>query len=403
MTAVMRGPREVAGAITASTLTTVAVFLPLGFVGGLVSQFFLPFALTVTFALLASLICALTVVPVLAYLFIDRVTLNVDETGEPKRSFWVHVYVPVITTALRNRRTQWAVLDRGCGPVRRLGVARPEPADPVHQRRLGEDPGRRRRSADGDELEGGPRPGRQGRGDHPGQTRGRARPDERPGRGRDRLQHAPRGRSAAGPPTAPRSPSGSTRRPISRPRRPPSTRPSPRSTPTASTTSISEAAGFTSNNLNVIVSGQDPALVGAASDAVVGEAEDPDRPGQRPERRGQGQPAGPGDRRSEQGDPDRLHGRPGRGGGPERTLADGGDHGHARRRDHGRGGRPARSRGDDLDRRPQEASGRDRSQGRRSAQSRRSRRSTPRAASPGSTRRPPRRSAPRSPARTPVP
>ena len=68
LTAAINGPREVAGAITASTLTTVAVFLPLGFVGGLVSQFFLPFALTVTFALLASLVCALTVVPVLGLL-----------------------------------------------------------------------------------------------------------------------------------------------------------------------------------------------------------------------------------------------------------------------------------------------------------------------------------------------
>ena len=64
--AVISGTREVASAITSSTLTTVAVFLPLGFVGGIVSQFFLPFALTVTFALLASLLCALTVVPVLA-------------------------------------------------------------------------------------------------------------------------------------------------------------------------------------------------------------------------------------------------------------------------------------------------------------------------------------------------
>ena len=42
LTASINGPQEVAGAITASTLTTVAVFLPLGFVGGLVSQFFLP-------------------------------------------------------------------------------------------------------------------------------------------------------------------------------------------------------------------------------------------------------------------------------------------------------------------------------------------------------------------------
>ena len=53
------GTREVAGAITASTLTTVAVFLPLGFVHGLASEFFRPFALTVTFALLCSLAVAL--------------------------------------------------------------------------------------------------------------------------------------------------------------------------------------------------------------------------------------------------------------------------------------------------------------------------------------------------------
>jgi HAE1 family hydrophobic/amphiphilic exporter-1 len=110
LTAVTRGPREVAGAITASTLTTVAVFLPLGFVGGLVTQFFLPFSLTVTFALLASLVCALTVVPVLAYLVIDRVRLSVDEHGEPKNSFWIRVYVPAISLALRNRWTKWAVL-----------------------------------------------------------------------------------------------------------------------------------------------------------------------------------------------------------------------------------------------------------------------------------------------------
>ncbi len=61
LSAVTNGPREVARAITASTLTTVMVFLPIGFVGGIVSQLFLPFALTVTFALLASLVCALTV------------------------------------------------------------------------------------------------------------------------------------------------------------------------------------------------------------------------------------------------------------------------------------------------------------------------------------------------------
>jgi HAE1 family hydrophobic/amphiphilic exporter-1 len=110
LTAVLNGPREVATAITAATLTTVGVFLPLGFVGGLVSQFFLPFALTVTFALLASLVVALTVVPVLAYLLIDRVSLAVDEHGEPTRSIWVRVYAPTIAFALRNRFTKWGVL-----------------------------------------------------------------------------------------------------------------------------------------------------------------------------------------------------------------------------------------------------------------------------------------------------
>jgi HAE1 family hydrophobic/amphiphilic exporter-1 len=110
MTAVRDGAREVAGAITASTATTVMVFLPLGFVGGLVSQFFLPFALTVTFALLASLACALTVVPVLAYFLIDKVQIQVDETGEPKRSIWVRIYTPTIRFALRSRWTKWGIV-----------------------------------------------------------------------------------------------------------------------------------------------------------------------------------------------------------------------------------------------------------------------------------------------------
>ncbi|ROQ57152.1 HAE1 family hydrophobic/amphiphilic exporter-1 [Rathayibacter sp. PhB152] len=62
--------REVAGAITASTITTVAVFLPISFVGGTTGELFRPFALTVSIALLASLLVALTIVPVLAYWFL---------------------------------------------------------------------------------------------------------------------------------------------------------------------------------------------------------------------------------------------------------------------------------------------------------------------------------------------
>ncbi|WP_331385688.1 efflux RND transporter permease subunit [Rathayibacter toxicus] len=62
--------REVAGAITASTVTTVAVFLPIAFVGGTTGELFRPFALTVSIALTASLVVALTIVPVLAYWFL---------------------------------------------------------------------------------------------------------------------------------------------------------------------------------------------------------------------------------------------------------------------------------------------------------------------------------------------
>jgi HAE1 family hydrophobic/amphiphilic exporter-1 len=108
--AVVSGTREVATAITSSTLTTVAVFLPLGFVGGIVSQFFLPFALAVTFALLASLGVALTIVPVLAYFFVRAVPIKVDATGELPETVWQRLYTPILRLALRSRITRWATL-----------------------------------------------------------------------------------------------------------------------------------------------------------------------------------------------------------------------------------------------------------------------------------------------------
>lgn len=64
--------RQVAGAITASTLTTVAVFLPIVFVQGIAGELFRPFSVTVSIALLASLVVALTVVPTLSYWFLRR-------------------------------------------------------------------------------------------------------------------------------------------------------------------------------------------------------------------------------------------------------------------------------------------------------------------------------------------
>jgi HAE1 family hydrophobic/amphiphilic exporter-1 len=68
--AVVRGTRQVIPAITASTVATACVFLPIVFVGGLVGEFFLGFSLTVVYALVASLVVAVTVVPVLAHLLL---------------------------------------------------------------------------------------------------------------------------------------------------------------------------------------------------------------------------------------------------------------------------------------------------------------------------------------------
>ncbi|WP_300265937.1 efflux RND transporter permease subunit [Microbacterium sp.] len=79
--AIRLGVREVAGAITASTITTVAVFLPIVFVGDMVGELFRPFAMTVTIAMVASLLVSLTIVPVLAYWFLRPGKELVDDEG----------------------------------------------------------------------------------------------------------------------------------------------------------------------------------------------------------------------------------------------------------------------------------------------------------------------------------
>lgn len=61
--AAVQGAKQVAGPIIASTLTTICVFLPMVFTTGLVAELMVPFALTISYALTASLIVALTIVP----------------------------------------------------------------------------------------------------------------------------------------------------------------------------------------------------------------------------------------------------------------------------------------------------------------------------------------------------
>ncbi|CAM4057046.1 efflux RND transporter permease subunit [Nocardiopsis rhodophaea] len=110
-TAVFNGVREVATAITSSTLTTIAVFLPIGFVGGMVGELFRPFALTVSLALAASLLVSLTIVPVLAYWFMRPRTVPPEELERIKaeehqrelRSPLQRAYLPVIRWSTRHR------------------------------------------------------------------------------------------------------------------------------------------------------------------------------------------------------------------------------------------------------------------------------------------------------------
>ncbi|MFJ8002194.1 efflux RND transporter permease subunit [Streptomyces sp. NPDC096310] len=110
--AILSAVREVAGAVTASTLTTVAVFLPIGLVGGMVGELFSSFSLTVSAALIASLIVSLTVVPVLSYWFLKppKDVLGVDpeearRLAEEKEtsSRLQRLYVPVLRFATRRR------------------------------------------------------------------------------------------------------------------------------------------------------------------------------------------------------------------------------------------------------------------------------------------------------------
>jgi HAE1 family hydrophobic/amphiphilic exporter-1 len=110
--AILIGVKEVATAITASTVTTVAVFLPIALVSDITGELFRPFALTVTIALAASLFVALTIVPVLAYWFLKVKPHHAHEAGAD----------PV---GLDDELDRPSALQKGYLPVIRWTLARP--------------------------------------------------------------------------------------------------------------------------------------------------------------------------------------------------------------------------------------------------------------------------------------
>ncbi len=97
--AAVKGAREVASAITASTLTTISVFFPVVFLTGLAGELFWEFALTVGCAVLASLIIALTVIPLLASRSLSRRDKKEKERAKPHR---LPVYRGVLRAAVRH-------------------------------------------------------------------------------------------------------------------------------------------------------------------------------------------------------------------------------------------------------------------------------------------------------------
>lgn len=95
------GTKEVGIAIIASTLTTVAVFVPVAFTTGLIGQIFTEFALTISFSLFASLIVSLTVVPMLASKFLSAKNININE--QRAKSTFYQSYRKALIWTLKKR------------------------------------------------------------------------------------------------------------------------------------------------------------------------------------------------------------------------------------------------------------------------------------------------------------
>lgn len=99
--AAKEGASELAPAVFAATMTTVVVFLPIVYVEGIASMLFRPLAYTVAFALLASLIVSLTLIPMLASKMLDDV--KVDFEGNSNKGFdrYYHKFKDFYGTILR--------------------------------------------------------------------------------------------------------------------------------------------------------------------------------------------------------------------------------------------------------------------------------------------------------------
>lgn len=99
---ILLATKQVAMAISSSTFVTAGVFLPIAFVSGIIGGFFRPFALTVACALMASLLVALTVIPMLAKLMVLRSNKK-GHSNEHEKGKVSSFYEQVLVWCLSNR------------------------------------------------------------------------------------------------------------------------------------------------------------------------------------------------------------------------------------------------------------------------------------------------------------
>ncbi len=104
--AATRGPAQVSGALLASTVTTVAIFVPVLFMPGMAGQMFSDLAFTLSVAVLASFICAMTILPVASARW-----LTSSSTSDPKAHWWdLTTRVVMRLTSTRVLRWAWIVV-----------------------------------------------------------------------------------------------------------------------------------------------------------------------------------------------------------------------------------------------------------------------------------------------------
>ena len=107
--AALQANKEIGLTVSISTLTIVAVFLPVAFMGGTLGKFFLPFGLTLSAAVVISLLVARTLSPVLAVLFLGQQRSKKDRETARKSNKITNIYSHLLSWSLSHRKVVIAI------------------------------------------------------------------------------------------------------------------------------------------------------------------------------------------------------------------------------------------------------------------------------------------------------